>query len=76
MNDTKTYDAAETRKLIPVSQFNKFHSDPSVSALRWMIFTNKDGIKRCIVRRGTRVLIDETEYFRWLDEHNKDGEWN
>ena len=58
------------RRLIPVAQFNKFHPDPSPAALRWMIFTNKNGFERCVVRRGRRVLIDEREYFRWLDEQS------
>ena len=58
------------RRLIPVSEFNKYHPDPSASALRWMIFTNKNGFNRCVVRRGHRVLIDEAEYFRWIDEVN------
>ena len=51
-----------------MTQFNQYHSDPTVAALRWMIFTNKDGFTRCVVRRGHRVLIDEEEYFRWLYE--------
>lgn len=59
------------RRLIPIPQFNKFHPDPSPAALRWMVFTNKNGFARCIVRRGRRVLIDEHEYFRWLDEQSR-----
>ena len=58
------------RKLIPVPEFNKHHPDPTPSALRWLIFTNKNGFSRCVVRRGHRVLIDEAEYFRWLDDQN------
>lgn len=58
------------RRLIPVRQFNEFHPDPSPGALRWLIFTNKKDFKRCVVRRGRRLLIDEQEYFRWLDELN------
>jgi len=59
-----------TSRLIPVAKFNDYHPDPTPSALRWMIFTNKNGFDRCVVRRGRRVLIDETEYFRWLREQN------
>ncbi len=61
----------QVRRLIPVPQFNQFHPDPTPAAIRWMIFTNKDGFNRCVVRRGRRVLIDEAEYFRWLDETNR-----
>lgn len=58
------------RRLIPVPRFNEFHPDPSPKAIRWMIFNNKNDFNRCVVRRGRRVLIDEAEYFRWLDEQN------
>ena len=58
------------RRLIPVTQFNKYHPDPSLAALRWLRFTNKDDFNRCIVRRGNRLLIDEAEYFRWVDKQN------
>ena len=56
-------------RLIPVVQFNKYYPDPTPAALRWLIFKNVDGFRRCVVRRGRRVLIDETEYFRWVREH-------
>jgi hypothetical protein len=59
------------RRLIPVPEFNKFHPDPSPGALRWLIFKNKNGFQRCVVRRGRRILIDELEYFKWVDEQNK-----
>lgn len=60
----------KVRRLIPVPDFNKYHPDPTPKAIRWMIYKNKNGFKRCIVRRGHRVLIDECEYFRWLAEQN------
>lgn len=63
------------RRLIPVARFNAFHPDPSPAALRWLIFKNKDGFNRCVVRRGRRVLIDEAEYFKWISEHNDKGSW-
>ena len=70
MKDTETNNDVRVRRLIPVPKFNDYHPDPTPAALRWMIFTNKNDFNRCIVRRGKRVLIDENEYFRWLDEQN------
>ncbi len=58
------------RRLIPVSKFNDYHPDPTPGAIRWMIFTNKDGFEVCVVRRGRRVLIDEEAYFKWLAKHS------
>lgn len=66
----------EVRRLIPVPKFNNFHPDPSPAAIRWLIFKNKDDFRRCVVRRGRRVLIDEPEYFRWLAEQNGKGKEN
>ena len=61
------------RRLIPVPQFNKYHPDPSPAALRWLIFCNRDGFSKCVVRRGRRVLIDEVKYFEWLNDQNKNA---
>lgn len=58
-------------RLIPLVQFNKYYPDPSPGAIRWLICKNVDGFRRCVVRRGRRVLIDESEYFRWLRERNE-----
>lgn len=71
MAQQREQNTGQVRRLIPVNQFNDYHPDPSTSALRWLIFTNKKDFKRCVVRRGRRLLIDEQEYFRWLDETNK-----
>ena len=70
MKETEANNDVRVRRLIPVPKFNDYHPDPTPAALRWMIFTNKNDFNRCIVRRGKRVLIDEIEYFRWLDEQN------
>jgi hypothetical protein len=59
------------RRLIPVPKFNDYHPDPTPAAIRYLVFTNKDGFCRCVVRRGRRVLIDEEQYFAWLDDQNK-----
>jgi hypothetical protein len=59
------------RRLIPLVMFNNYYPDPSPAGLRWLIFKNVDDFRRCVVKRGRRVLIDEQEYFRWLREHNE-----
>lgn len=39
-------------------------------ALRWHVFQAKqNGLDRAIVRVGRKVLIDEVEFSRWLDQH-------
>ena len=38
-------------------------------ALRWHVFNSKqNGLDRAIVRVGRRVLIDECEFSRWLEQ--------
>ena len=71
MNDENGSSEVNIRRLIPVPKFNDYHPDPTPAALRWMIFTNKNDFNQCIVRRGRRVLIDESKYFKWLDEQNE-----
>lgn len=61
----------QVRRLIPIPKFNDYHPDPSPAALRWLVFTNKDGFESCVVRRGRRVLIDEAAYFEWLEKHSR-----
>lgn len=64
------------RRLIPVARFGEYYPDPTPSALRWLIYANVRGFRRCVVRRGRRVLIDEGEYFRWLEEQNRNDHKN
>ena len=59
----------EQRRLITVRDWPKYHPWPTSSAWRWYIFhAEKNGIGRCIRRVGRRVLIDEAEFFNWVDE--------
>jgi len=38
-------------------------------ALRWHVFNSKsNGLDKAIVRVGRRVLIDEAEFSRWLEQ--------
>lgn len=50
---------------------NEYHPDPSMSALRQMIFTNTNSFNDCIVHRGRRLLIDEELCFQWLESQSK-----
>lgn len=68
---SETQQKLPVRRLIPIPKFNDYHPDPSPAALRWLVFTNKDGFESCVVRRGRRVLIDEAAYFEWLNKQNE-----
>lgn len=59
-------------KLIPVTKWNEHFPDPSVKALRMLIFNKeKNGFDKVIVRRGNRILINVQEYFRWAEMNNR-----
>jgi len=68
-NDSK--DQINSRKLIPVNQWNKHHSWPPIGGLRYLIFNaQENGFSHCIRRVGRTVLIDETLFFEWIDALN------
>lgn len=63
----QTADSAAQTRILPVNKWP--HPWPSQSGLRHMIFNaEKTGFDRCIRRIGRRVLIDEAEFFKWIDE--------
>lgn len=58
-------------RLIPVTEWNKHHSYPTIGGLRYLIFNGEDnGFHKCIKRINRRVLIDENAYFDWVNETN------
>ena len=55
-------------KLIPVTQWSKYHDYPKLSRLRNLIFyAETNGFQKCIRRIGRSVLINEEEFFKWAD---------
>jgi hypothetical protein len=61
----------DSNRWIPVTEWNNYHSWPTTSGLRWLIFNEKhNGFHKCICRAGRRILIDERAFFEWL-QNNK-----
>ena len=61
-------------RFIPVSDFDQYFPWPTVGALRVRICqAEKDGgdkkFLKCVVRVGTRVLIDEAAFVEWMRSH-------
>lgn len=66
-----------TRRLLTITQWPKYHSWPSSSGLRHLIFySKKNGFEKVIRRAGKRVLIDESAFFQWIDQRNEAQEKN
>jgi len=65
-------DSTKQTRLIPASKWEVYHPWPSNAGLRSIIF-NKDtnGFDRAVKTIGRRVLIDEQEFFKWVDSQQK-----
>lgn len=67
--------APTTPRLIPVSQWNRYHSWPPIGGLRHLVFNERsNGFASCVRRVGRRVLIDEARFFEWVAAQNAQGE--
>jgi hypothetical protein len=54
-------------RLIPVPEWNIYHTYPSVSAIRNLIArAETNGFNSVIVRKGKRIFIDEAKFEKWL----------
>jgi hypothetical protein len=57
-----------SRRLIPAARWHQYHPWPSQAALRDLILkAGRNGLTPAIRRVGRRVLIDEAEFFAWVD---------
>lgn len=59
------------RRLIPLTKWNEYHEWPPLGGLRHLVFhAATNGFERVIRRVGRRVLLDEAEFFRWVESQN------
>jgi hypothetical protein len=57
-----------TTRLIPVPEWPNAHPWPSESGLRHLIFhSDKNGFDKAVRRIGRRILIDEAQFFEWVE---------
>lgn len=60
-----------TRTLLTVRQFSEKHPAFPQGSLRNLIFhAETNGFKPCVRRINSKVLLDEQEVFRWVDQQN------
>lgn len=65
-------ESEEKNRLIPLTKWNDYHPDPSVKALRMLVFhKDTNGFDKVVERRGHRVLINEQAYFEWQEQNSK-----
>ena len=64
-----TQDTQFQRRLYTVPDWPRVHTWPSTAGLRHLIFyARSNGFEKVLRRVGRRVLIDEAEFFQWLDD--------
>ena len=69
-------EAVETKqpKLIPLVKWNEHFPDPSIKALRNLVYKKDfNGFDKVIVKRGSRVLLDVDEYFKWAKNNRQNA---
>lgn len=65
-------DPKKTR-LIPLTKWNDFHPWPTVHWFRRFMMDKKDLYTNFLKKVGGRVIVDELEFFQWID---KEAEMN
>jgi hypothetical protein len=75
----KAYVTKEIMMLVTLKQFSERHPWPSVVGLRnWFFRSQKNErlfpLKRCFKKVGSRVLVDDVEFFKAVTELNNDEE--
>ena len=60
------------RRFITVTDWPKYHTWPSSSGLRHLIFNRCiNGFSSVVRRCGRRVLIDEQAFYEWIDKNDR-----
>jgi hypothetical protein len=62
------------RRAIPISDWPKYHPWPTVSGLRNLVFNaDSNGLADAVIRVGRRVLIDESSFWDWARDPNRNS---
>ncbi len=60
--------------LLSVSQFCSKHDWATPGGIRHLLFNREtNGFKKCVVRLGRKILLDEGAVFEWLRERSAHG---
>lgn len=58
-------------RLIPITQWNEHHPWPPAGGMRHLrFFCKTNGFESAFKKVGTRVLVDEREFFRCVERAN------
>ena len=72
---TRQTEATPTR-LIPLTEWPNYHPCPPIGGLGHLVFHSRtNGSSVCVKRAGRRVLIDEAEFFRFVERQGGTGNY-
>ena len=61
-------------RLIPLTDWPDYHPWPPIGGLRHLVFfENQNGFSKVVVRVGRRVLLKESEFFKWANNQKKEN---
>lgn len=61
-------------RLLTVSQFVEKHTWATKGGLRALLFNRKkNGLDVAVVRLGRRLLLDEGQFFQWLESRGREA---
>ena len=64
----------QTRYLTP-NQWAKIHPWPPIGGIRHLIFHAKtNGFDKVVTRVGRAILLNESKFFDWMENQNKNEE--
>lgn len=70
----QTQSPTETPRLFTVTEWCKTHTWPPQGGLRHLIFNARtNGFEQVIRKCGRRILIHESEFYKWLEAQNGNG---
>ena len=68
----KTEQQVQTNRLIPVTRWNDYYPFPTIGSLRALVFNaSKNGFNKVIRKIGGRIVLDERQFFLWVEETGK-----
>lgn len=57
--------------LLTVRQMAEKHPFMSEGSIRWLLFKDPPGLEECLVRVSTRIYINESSYFKFLQNQKR-----
>ena len=72
MSEETKKDFPQNLELIPLSEWNNYYTYPTQGSLRQLVFReNSNGFNKVLRRIGKRIYIKTSEFFKWVEETNK-----